>query len=172
MKKFLMLITASFLFVAPAAQAEDAVVPVPDAAAIDAAVEKAVDAAPSVAEKVDAAVEEVAAAATEVPAVDLKKGKKLLGKCKACHTFDKGGKNRVGPNQWGVYGRDIATVEGFKYSKAFIKKKGEIVWNDENLDDYLKSPKKFIKGNKMAFAGLKKEEDRAALIAYLKTLKD
>ena len=102
---------------------------------------------------------------------DAAKGKKVFNKCKACHFADKK-KNKVGPYLVGVFGRKAASVEGFKYSKA-MKAKGEegLVWNEENLDKYLTAPKKFVPGNKMAFAGLKKAEDRANVIAYLKTLK-
>jgi len=101
---------------------------------------------------------------------DAAAGKKVFNKCKACHFADKK-KNKVGPYLVGVFGRKAASVEGFRYSKAMQAKGAEgLVWNEENLDKYLAAPKKFIPGNKMAFAGLKKPEDRANVIAYLKTL--
>ncbi len=101
---------------------------------------------------------------------DAAKGKKVFNKCKACHYADKK-KNKVGPYLVGVVGRKAASVEGFKYSKAMKAKGAEgLVWNEENIDKYLAAPKKFVPGNKMAFAGLKKAEDRANVIAYLKTL--
>ncbi len=101
---------------------------------------------------------------------DPAKGKKVFNKCKACHFADKK-KNKVGPYLVGIVGRKAASVEGFKYSKAMQAKAAEgLVWTEENLDKYLEKPKKFIPGNKMAFAGLKKAEDRANVIAYLKTL--
>ncbi len=101
---------------------------------------------------------------------DAAKGKKVFNKCKACHYADKK-KNKVGPYLVGVVGRKAASVEGFKYSKAMKAKGAEgLVWTEENLDKYLTAPKKFVPGNKMAFAGLKKAEDRANVIAYLKTL--
>lgn len=100
---------------------------------------------------------------------DASKGAKVAGKCKACHTFDQGGANRVGPNLWGVYNANIMVAAGFGYSSAF-QDKADLVWNDEALNGYLKSPRKYIPGNKMAFAGLKKPEDRANLIEWLKTL--
>ncbi len=98
-------------------------------------------------------------------AQDLKKGKRVFNKCKACHVIDKE-KNKVGPHLVGIMGRTAGSVEGFKYSKAM--KESGIVWDDETLDGYLTAPKKYLKGGKMAFAGLKKEDDRMNLIAYLK----
>jgi len=100
---------------------------------------------------------------------DVKKGEKVFKKCKACHTIEKGGKNKIGPNLFGVVGRKSATVEGFKYSKAM--KAADLTWDDANLDGYLKKPKKFIPKNKMSFAGVKKESQRQNLIAYLATFK-
>ena len=99
---------------------------------------------------------------------DAAKGKKVFNKCKACHFVDKE-KNKVGPYLKGVIGRKAASVPKFKYSKA-MKAKGEegLVWTEENIAAYLKAPKKYIPGNKMAFAGLKKDEDIANVIAYLK----
>jgi len=71
----------------------------------------------------------------------------------------------VGPNLFGVLGAKIASKDGFSYSKA--SKASEIIWTDENLDAFLKKPKDFLPGNRMTFVGLKKEEDRKAVIAYL-----
>ncbi|MBN4016661.1 cytochrome c family protein [Rhodospirillaceae bacterium AH-315-P19] len=96
---------------------------------------------------------------------DVKKGKKGFKKCKACHTLVVG-KNKVGPSLAGIFGRTSGTVEGFKYSSAM--KDAGIVWNEETLDAFLTKPKKYIKGTKMAFPGLKKEAKRKDLIAYLK----
>jgi len=96
---------------------------------------------------------------------DVKKGKKGFKKCKACHTLV-AGKNKVGPSLAGIFGRTSGTVEGFKYSAAM--KDAGIVWNEETLDAFLTKPKKYIKGTKMAFPGLKKEAKRKDLIAYLK----
>ncbi len=97
-------------------------------------------------------------------------GKKVFNKCKACHFVDKE-KNKVGPYLKGVIGRKAGSVEGFKYSKA-MKAKGEegLVWTEETIAEYLKAPKKYVPKNKMAFAGLKKDEDIANVIAYIKEM--
>ncbi len=99
-------------------------------------------------------------------AADAEKGAKVFRKCKACHTLEEGGKNRVGPNLFGVIGRTSGTVEGFKYSSAM--KEAAIVWDEETLDAYLTKPKAYVPKGKMAFAGIKKEGQRADLIEYLK----
>lgn len=100
---------------------------------------------------------------------DVKKGEKVFKKCVACHTVSEGGKNKVGPNLWNIVGAKAAQKEGFKYSDAL--KNADIVWNEENLDKWLTKPKKFVKGTKMVFVGLKKEKDRVNIISYLQTLK-
>lgn len=95
---------------------------------------------------------------------DAAAGEKVFNQCKACHTLEQG-KHRVGPSLHGVIGRKAGSAEGFKYSDPMIK--SGITWNAEELDKYLADPKGFIPGNKMAFAGLKKDEDRKNVIAYL-----
>ena len=97
--------------------------------------------------------------------VNLKKGKRVFNKCKACHTLVTG-KNRVGPSLKGVFGRQAGTVAKYRYSKAM--KKADITWDDASLDAYLTKPRKFLKGTKMSFAGLKKKKDRDNVIAYIK----
>ena len=101
---------------------------------------------------------------------DAAAGEKIFKKCKACHMVGDGAKSRVGPMLNGIVGNEIASVDGFKYSKAFMAKKDEgLAWTEEVLDAYLTKPKKYIKGTKMSFPGLKKEQQRADIIAYLKT---
>ena len=93
-------------------------------------------------------------------------GEKVFKKCKACHVVDKE-KHKTGPHLVNIIGRTAGTAEGYKkYSKAM--KNSGIVWDDETLNGYLEKPKKYLKGTRMAFAGLKKEKDRANVIAYLK----
>lgn len=101
---------------------------------------------------------------------DLTKGKKVFNKCKACHAVGEGAKNKVGPPLNGIVGAEIASMEGFKYSKAFLAKKDEgFVWSEAELDAYLTKPKKHTPGTKMSFAGLRKEADRVNVIAYMKS---
>jgi cytochrome c len=105
-----------------------------------------------------------------VAAADPVAGQTVARKCTACHTFEQGGANKVGPNLWGVVGRPIGSHEGFKYSDAMAGHGGS--WTLESLDQYIENPKAYVPGNKMAFAGVKKPEDRAALLAYLRSLSD
>ncbi len=95
---------------------------------------------------------------------DAAKGEKIFRKCKACHSFDTG-KKKPGPHLVGLFGRTAGTVEGFRYSKGM--KDSGIVWDEATLDEFLTKPKAFVPKTKMAFPGLKKEQDRADLIAYL-----
>lgn len=103
-------------------------------------------------------------------AADTAQGEKLFKRCVACHTIEKDGRNKVGPNLYGVVGRPVAQVEDYSYSSAIKAYGGE--WTAERLDAYLLQPRVEVKGTKMAFPGLKKEEDRANLIAYLNTFSD
>jgi len=105
---------------------------------------------------------------TALAAADVEKGKQTARVCTSCHTFDQGGENRTGPGLWGVVGRNVASHGTFAYSSAFAAQTG--AWTYERLDHYLTSPAKAVPGNKMAFAGLRKVEDRANVIAFLSTL--
>ncbi len=106
-----------------------------------------------------------------VTAADPAAGKKEIKKCTACHSMNKGGKHRLGPNLWDLIGRPVASAAGYKYSKALKGKSGES-WSYDNLDAFLAKPKGWAPGTKMAFAGLKKPERRADLIAHLRSLSD
>lgn len=98
---------------------------------------------------------------------DAEKGKKVFKKCSACHLVDKE-KHKTGPHLVNLFGREAGSLESYKkYSKA-IKASG-IIWDEETLDGFLTKPKAYLKGTRMAYAGLKKEADRANVIAYLKT---
>jgi len=100
---------------------------------------------------------------------DAAKGEKVFRKCKACHAVGENAKNKVGPQLNNVIGRTAGTADGFKYSKAMITSGGDgLVWDEETLTEYLKSPKTYIPKNRMAFAGLRKDDDLADVIAYLK----
>jgi cytochrome c len=92
-------------------------------------------------------------------------------KCATCHTFDQGGPNKIGPNLWNVVNRPIASIGDFGYSDALHGKSGD-TWTYENLNAFLTKPKDFAPGTKMTFAGLKKPEDRANVIRYLRSLSD
>lgn len=115
----------------------------------------------------------------EEPAFDLAsytpdpvKGQAVAGKCKACHTFENGGPNRVGPNLWGIYGAPAMHTAGFAYSGAMEAKKAEIgSWDETKLHAFVESPKEYVPGTKMQFNGVKNPKERADLIAWLKTLK-
>ncbi len=97
-------------------------------------------------------------------------GKKIFNRCKACHTADKGGAHKVGPNLWDVVGRAKAGAGGYKFSGALAGLGG--AWTFEDLDAFLVTPRAFAPGTKMTFIGVKKAADRAAVIQYLRSLSD
>ena len=92
-------------------------------------------------------------------------GKKVFKKCAACHSINEGGGNKIGPKLWNVMFRTVGSIADYKYSKALSSYGKEWTW--EEMNGFLIKPSKWIKGNKMGFAGLKKEEDRASVILYL-----
>lgn len=116
---------------------------------------------------VDAVVPEPAVAVAALDPELVAAGKKVFGKCKACHQIGDGAKNRTGPQLNDISGRAIGGIEGFKYSKTMATMGG--VWDDETLAAFLADPRGIVKGTRMAFAGLKKESDVEAMIAYLKS---
>ncbi len=95
---------------------------------------------------------------------DIKKGKKVYNKCRACHNIDKD-KNKVGPHLVGIFGRKAGSLEDFKYSDAM--KSSDVIWDAETLAAYVKKPKEFIEDTKMNFAGIKKDKQIVDLIAYM-----
>ena len=96
---------------------------------------------------------------------DVKHGEKVFKKCAACHSVAQGGGNKIGPKLWNVMFRPVASVTDYKYSKALLDYKKE--WSWEEMNGFLVKPSAWIKGNKMGFAGLKNEKDRASVILYL-----
>jgi len=105
--------------------------------------------------------------ATLLAAADVQKGRQTAQVCTSCHSFDQG-QDRIGPSLWGVVGRNVASRGTFTYSSAFRAQTGS--WTYDRLDHYLTNPAKAVPGNKMGFAGLRKAEDRANVIAFLSTL--
>jgi cytochrome c len=117
-----------------------------------------------------AAIAETGDLQKQVAGGNVEAGERLAMRCKACHTLDKDGANKLGPNLWGVIGRPKATVGGFTYSNALTKLDGS--WTLEELDKFLTDPRRYAPGNRMAFAGLRKAGQRHDLLAYLSTLGD
>lgn len=107
----------------------------------------------------ESAIELLASASTD-------KGAKVFKKCAGCHTIEKGGADKVGPHLYGVIGREKGKVGGFAYSDTLAGMGG--TWSYEDMDHFLKSPRDFVSGTKMTFAGLKKASDRAAVILYMR----
>ena len=101
-----------------------------------------------------------------VPPGDPARGEKIYERCQACHSIER---DRTGPHHAGLFGRGAGSVPGFQYSPA-MKKAGTagLVWNDDTLDKFLKAPTKFIPGTRMGYAGIKDDQERADLLAYLK----
>lgn len=104
-------------------------------------------------------------------AASVEEGQAAAKKCASCHSFEPSSQNKVGPGLWGVVNRPIASHEGFSYSEALASKSDQ-VWDYEHLNAFLANPKGYAPGTKMSFAGIKKPEERAAVIAYLRSLAD
>ena len=101
---------------------------------------------------------------------DVEHGKKVFKKCSSCHMITSGGKNMIGPNLWGIIGKESGSASEYSYSKAmaaFGKK-----WNFEEINGFLIKPSAYVKGTKMAFAGLKNEKDRASVILFMNSKSD
>lgn len=112
--------------------------------------------------------------ATLLASADAAAGEGVFKKCASCHTSEKGGPNKVGPNLFDIVNRPIASHEGFSYSAGMttFSEGHKILWDYDHLNFFLEAPKKHVPGTAMGFAGLKKEDERANLIAYLRTLSD
>lgn len=101
---------------------------------------------------------------------DIKAGQDVFKKCVSCHTAEKDGPHRVGPNLWNVVGEKVGTKPGYAYSKAMASHGGN--WDYQTLSDYLFKPGAYVKGTKMTFVGISKTQERANIIAYLRTMND
>ena len=124
-----------------------------------------IEQATTVSSSAETAVEEKINIATLMAMGDATSGEKIFKKCAACHSILKGGKNKIGPALYNVVGRKVGEVADYKYSKALATYDKE--WNFEELNGFLIKPAKWVKGTKMAYAGLRKEKDRASVVKYL-----
>lgn len=132
-------------------------------------VEAAEAAAPAAGGEAPAAIEPIAPL---LASADAAAGETVFKKCVACHTPESGGANKVGPNLWGIVGRPIGSHAGFGYSAGMKEYASNGAWDYEKLSAFIAAPKATVKGTAMGYAGLKKADERANLIAYLRTLAD
>ena len=127
-------------------------------------------------EESDTAITAAEPEEVEIPAVtpllasaDIGKGEKVAKKCAACHNFNEGGQNKVGPALWNIVNKQMASADGFAYSAALKEFGVGKVWDYDALNQFLLKPKNYVKGTSMGFAGIKKLDDRAALIAWMRS---
>ena len=123
------------------------------------------DAAP-----VEEVVEEVPSIGELLQVADAGAGERLSRACAACHSFDNGGANRIGPNLWDIVNRPMASAAGFNYSSALGERGG--TWSYEELDGFLAAPRDWVPGTSMSYSGMRSPEDRASLIAWMRSLSD
>ena len=146
----------------PAASAPEASAPDADATPADAGSEQA-DA--SAAETAGEADPEFAGLPEPYASADYDRGKRTFRQCQSCHTIEDGGPAVLGPNLYGLFGREAGSKEGFAYSNAL--QEADFVWTPDKLEQWLANPRSFLPGNRMSFAGVRRPEDRHAVIAYL-----
>ncbi len=125
------------------------------------------DSAPK-ADAADAAADASAQTQSDPASTLADRGRRLFNECAVCHSAKEGDANRIGPNLFGVAGSEAGKVDGFGYSQAMAS--SGVIWDDASLDAFLANPQQFMRGTRMAYAGQRDEEKRAALIAYLKSL--
>lgn len=137
-----------------------------EAAGDEASADAPAETATAEGEAAEAPAEGAGGVVAMLASADAEAGAKVSRKCAACHSFDEGGPNKVGPNLWDIVGQDIAKHEDFKYSDALAEREGN--WTYENLSAFLSNPRDYAPGTKMSFAGIKDDEDLANLIAFLR----